>query len=432
MKKMLKRRMAVLLLCIAVILGFLIYSNMRNKKLLGMIDSTKERLYTVVKLKSTGTDFKEIYDIDNRNLLYSKIKDHELKLLASQLEIDYEELENDNLSLQDYITITGANINDKSYTEYEINTRFFEEYVRNPDIKDITINFTINRESLIGTVTSLIETKVNISMRGANGRISSGKMTITDSGQEGRTYDKEKLSEEIDRITTLTYKQLTDPDNLRVLVSTTNIPIYPTVEDLMNITTKVSSFSTGYSSSGGSRKQNIAVAAKNLNGTILNPGEILSVDKGIKGRNATNGYAKAGSYLNGKTVQTYGGGVCQVSTTLYGAILRAGIVPIERNAHSMSVSYVPLGLDAAISEGYKDLKIQNTYNTPIYIEANANGSTLTFNIYGNEGLTGGYIYQPVSSSSNNGLKANSWLNKIKDGKVVEKINLFSSSYRPHS
>lgn len=432
MKKMLKRRIAVILLCIAVILGFLIYSNMRNKKLLGMIDSTKESLYTVVRLKSTGTDFKEIYNIDNRNLLYSKIKDHESKLLASQLELAYEGIEIDNLSLQEYITITGANINNKPYTEYEVNTRFFEEFVRNPDIKDITINFTINRENLIEKVTNLIETKVNIPMRGANGRINSGKMTITDSGQEGRTYDKEKLSEEIDRITTLTYKQLTDPNNLRVLVSTTNIPIYPTVEDLMNITTKVSSFSTGYSSSGGSRKQNIAVAAKNLNGTILNPGEILSVDKGIKGRNAANGYAKAGSYLNGKTVQTYGGGVCQVSTTLYGAILRAGIVPIERNAHSMSVSYVPLGLDAAISEGYKDLKIQNNYNTPIYIEANANGSTLTFNIYGNEGLTDGYTYQPASSSSNNGLKANSWLNKIKDGKVVEKINLFSSSYRPHS
>ena len=173
------------------------------------------------------------------------------------------------------------------------------------------------------------------------------------------------------------------------------------------------------------------MATNNTNGTFIEPGETVSADKLFKSRNAANGYQKAGSYQNGRTVQTYGGGVCQVSSTLYGAIIRAGIVPVERNAHSMAVSYVPLGLDAAISEGVKDLKIKNTYDTPIYITGSANGSTVTFNVYGKADLLEGFTYQPANSVGRSGLYANSWLNKMKDGAIVEKITLFESSYRPH-
>lgn len=203
------------------------------------------------------------------------------------------------------------------------------------------------------------------------------------------------------------------------------------VDDINEIDTKLSTFSTWFANTA-SRGGNIHVAAERINGTILAPGETLSVDKKILSRNAANGYYKAGSYLNGKTVQTYGGGVCQVSTTLYGAILRAGIVPTERYAHSMAVTYVPLGLDAAISEGYKDLKITNTYDKPIYIRASSGGGQLTFSIYGNSSLDE-YDYKPRSTSSKNGLSADSWLQKLdKSGNIVEEIHLFKSNYIPHT
>lgn len=202
-------------------------------------------------------------------------------------------------------------------------------------------------------------------------------------------------------------------------------------DDINEIDTKLSTFSTWFANTV-SRGGNIHVAAERINGTILAPGETLSVDKKILSRNAANGYYKAGSYLNGKTVQTYGGGVCQVSTTLYGAILRAGIVPTERYAHSMAVTYVPLGLDAAISEGYKDLKITNTYDKPIYIRASSGGGQLTFSIYGNSSLDE-YDYKPRSTSSKNGLSADSWLQKLdKSGNIVEEIHLFKSNYIPHT
>ena len=84
--------------------------------------------------------------------------------------------------------------------------------------------------------------------------------------------------------------------------------------------------------------------------------------------NAENGYELAGSYENGTTVETYGGGICQVSTTLYNAVIRAELEITERFAHSMIVSYVEPSMDAAISGEYKDLKFKNSTKYPVYIE----------------------------------------------------------------
>lgn len=248
-------------------------------------------------------------------------------------------------------------------------------------------------------------------------------LTVTESGQTGLSVGTEKFKNDI--------VELINKNTSGDVVLSTSVT-YPDVskEQIQTIDKKLATFSTGFNP-GGSRGTNIRVATQHLDGTLVAPGETISVDRLIKSRNAKNGYLPAGSYLNGKTVQTYGGGVCQVSTTLYGAVIRAGIIPVERNAHSMAVSYVPLGLDAAISEGYKDLKIKNTYDLPIYIEGVVNGGTLTFSIYGNEHLLDGYTYKPISTSNKNGLNADSWLQKIKDGQVVEKIHLFKSSYRPH-
>ena len=249
-------------------------------------------------------------------------------------------------------------------------------------------------------------------------------VTVTESGKTGLSVNTDKLKSDI--------VQLINSNESGSVTLDTSVT-YPDVSDeqVVSINKKLTTFSTGFNP-GGSRGTNIKVATNYINGTLVAPGETISIDRLIKNRNAKNGYLPAGSYLNGKTVQTYGGGVCQVSSTLYGAVIRAGLIPVERNAHSMSVSYVPLGLDAAISEGYKDLKIKNTYDLPIYIEGIVSGGTLTFNIYGNDQLLDGYTYKPTSTSSNGGLKADSWLQKIKDGQIVEKIHLFKSSYRPHS
>lgn len=156
-------------------------------------------------------------------------------------------------------------------------------------------------------------------------------------------------------------------------------------EELADIKDLLGSFTTDYSSSSSARKNNVANGVSFINGKILYPGDELSVLNTITPFSAENGYMLAGSYENGTTVETYGGGICQVSTTLYGAVREAELGVVTRSAHSMIVTYVKPSMDAAISEsGSKDFQIKNNKNYPIYIEGYCDGSTVNFNIYGKE------------------------------------------------
>ncbi len=155
-------------------------------------------------------------------------------------------------------------------------------------------------------------------------------------------------------------------------------------EELSRVTDILGKGSTKYSTSNANRKKNIATGVEKLNGTLLYPGETLSVSGLLVPFTEENGYYSAASYANGEVVESLGGGVCQVSTTLYLAVIRSELQVVERHNHSMTVAYVKTAMDAAIAEGYKDLKIKNNLEAPIYIDASANGSTVYFAIYGEE------------------------------------------------
>lgn len=155
-----------------------------------------------------------------------------------------------------------------------------------------------------------------------------------------------------------------------------------TSKDMADIKDVLGTYTTEYGGSPYGRKINVANGASKINGTMVYPGETLSVYKTVSPFTKENGYALAGSYENGQTVQTYGGGICQVSTTLYNAVIRAELEIVERFPHSMTVHYVPRSADAAIAGTHKDMKFKNSFDTPIYIEGKANGSTITFTIYG--------------------------------------------------
>jgi len=157
-----------------------------------------------------------------------------------------------------------------------------------------------------------------------------------------------------------------------------------TTEALSTIQDKLGTFSTDYSDSAEGRKANLKVGSGNLNGTVLMPGESCSTSQTMQRRTPENGYQLATEYLDGENVEAYGGGVCQVATTLYNALLRAEIQIDKRYNHSMLVSYVDPSFDSAISWGTKDLVFTNNLDHPIYIAASANGYTLTFSIYGTE------------------------------------------------
>lgn len=155
-------------------------------------------------------------------------------------------------------------------------------------------------------------------------------------------------------------------------------------EELSVVKDLLGSFSTNYSSSGWGRAKNVENGAAKINGTILYPGDELSVYELVNPFTKENGYELAGSYLNGETVESFGGGICQVSTTLYNAALEAELEITQRYNHSMIVTYVDPSADAAIAGTYKDLRFKNNYDFPVFIEGKCAGRNITFNIYGVE------------------------------------------------
>ena len=156
-------------------------------------------------------------------------------------------------------------------------------------------------------------------------------------------------------------------------------------EELANIKDLLGSFTTSFSTSGSNRCKNVSSGANHINGTVLYPGEEFSAYETVSPFTEANGYAMAGSYLNGEVVDSMGGGICQVSTTLYNAVLRAELNVTERSPHSMTVHYVDLSEDAAIAGTYKDFKFVNSTEYPIYIEGyTTSDKKITFNIYGKE------------------------------------------------
>ncbi len=142
------------------------------------------------------------------------------------------------------------------------------------------------------------------------------------------------------------------------------------------------SFTTSFADSGSERKHNIQHAASMINGTKLAPGESFSTSSTIGPITEENGYQTAGAYQNGKVIDSVGGGVCQISTTLYNAVLAAELEVTERAEHSMTVSYVDVARDAAIAGDYKDFCFVNNTDDTIHIEGWATGSELTFQIWG--------------------------------------------------
>ena len=223
-----------------------------------------------------------------------------------------------------------------------------------------------------------------------------GGFTITD-GQNGVAVDVEKSADEIVSYIEETWSQ-TDAS---LELAATVVEPEGTKEQLQRVTDVLGTFTTDFGTSSAGRAQNVRNGASKINGTVLYPGEQGAVEGAVDPFTAENGYELAGSYENGTTVQTYGGGICQVSTTLYNAVIRAELAIDERFCHSMIVSYVKPSMDAAIAGTYKDLKFTNNYDFPIYIEGYTSGMQITFTIYGEETRPAGreVIYESETTST---------------------------------
>lgn len=188
---------------------------------------------------------------------------------------------------------------------------------------------------------------------------------------------------------------------------------------------------TSLKGSSAARIQNITTAANYINGTVVQPGQPVSVSALMRPRTVENGYAMAGVYSGGKTVQGLGGGICQMSSTLYNALMNAGMTVLVRSPHSMTVSYLPKGQDAAISQGSKDLIFTNPYNTPVTIITSSDGSNVSASVLvSNAELAGrSYKFYAISTGS---LSATSYRDCFVNGVLVGTEVIANSKYAPHS
>lgn len=142
----------------------------------------------------------------------------------------------------------------------------------------------------------------------------------------------------------------------------------------------IGSYATAYNPNI-SRAVNVSLAASRINNVVVQPGESFSFNQTILPRTAANGYVEANMIVNKKYVLGTGGGICQVSSTLYAAMLSAGLPATERHPHSLKVDYIPEGMDATISGNTLDLRFTNTFAEPIQIQAVADQGTLTISLY---------------------------------------------------
>ena len=145
---------------------------------------------------------------------------------------------------------------------------------------------------------------------------------------------------------------------------------------------KLATYSTSYASSNANRSTNIALAASKINGTVLMPGEEFSFNGTVGKRTAANGFKTATVYSNGQVTTDYGGGICQVSSTLYNTVLKANLEITNRVNHTFTVGYVPIGLDATVSWGSPDFKFKNNRSYPIKIVATTSNKRLTISVFG--------------------------------------------------
>lgn len=226
-----------------------------------------------------------------------------------------------------------------------------------------------------------------------------------------------------------------------------------TKELVDSIQVVVSSFSTTFSAGNRNRTHNIKLAADAISGVILMPGEEFSYNGTVGRRTAKSGYKLAGVYANGRHEVDIGGGICQVSTTLFNAVALADLEITNRLNHSMPVPYVSVGRDATVDYDRIDFKFRNSFDQPIAVSSEVIGGKITFYVLGTRkldyevrlettghsswGTTVKYVSDPslgagktrVIEKGSSGRKCTTWRVAERDGEVLRREQMFESIYR---
>lgn len=265
--------------------------------------------------------------------------------------------------------------------EYGRKLGFLDKYkfIKNPQNKEFELNFTYAKGPIDEVVAKMEEDTNKEPVNASIKYLGNSKFEVKDD-VKGAKLDSEKLVLDInDRIQS-------ESEDLKVIAPIETLVAEITGERLRTIDSNIGSFSTSYTSSGANRSSNIALATKAINGTVLMPGEVFSFNDTVGERTRAKGYKEAHVIVNGEYVDGLGGGICQVSSTLYNAVLLAGLEIVERYHHTYPSSYVPLGQDATVDYGNLDIRFKNNREYPIYISAYTKNKQEHFTIFSNNEL----------------------------------------------
>lgn len=311
---------------------------------------------------------------------------------------------------------------------------------------EIPIKFFYDNKKLVELEEKIID-KLSNKPQDAKITISTGGAKNITEGKSGNVIDKKELDTKL--------KEAINGDLSKETVLTVDTKVQePKVlkKDLEKINGVMGEYSSAYTTSDSSRSTNIAVATDFVNGTLLMPGEVFSYSEATQ-RDKSR-YKEGNVYINNKIEKDIGGGICQVSSALYRAVMRANLRPAERHNHSLTVGYAKPGLDATVAWGYLDFKIKNTYDFPIYIQGYTSNKVATFKVYGDKNALGGKTYEManeiiktipptekivkdptleegkrvVESAGQAGYVAKGYQLTYKDGKVINKELVSTDTY----
>ena len=386
-----------------------------------MINSTVSKYDSVVYPGAYiyGEDVSKLNE-DELNLKIKNIKEeiNKRKININTKENKYE------INMKDVVENYNENKLSKEILNYYKDKNILEKFiviVSNKRI-DYVLDININEQ--------LLSQKIEDISKDTNKKCEEPKVIINGDdiqikeGQKGIKLDNERTISEIEK--TIKDKHIYSND---VNISCKYIDDNPIIDikELSEVNHKISTYTTTYSPGGG-RGSNVEIAAKKIDNMLLMPGDEFSYEKSVGPVTQSNGYTYAPVISNGELVQGIGGGVCQVSSTLYNTQLKAGILPTERRNHSKAVNYVPRGLDATLATGSIDYKFKNTHEYPIVINTNTGGGRLTIEFWSSKDALKGIEYKPVGYAS--GKTANTYLYGYdKDGKKVYEKHIDTSFYR---
>ncbi|MEI5892877.1 VanW family protein [Bacillus luti] len=275
------------------------------------------------------------------------------------------------------------------------------------------------------TYESFIKDKYNETLKNpVNAELNVEGSTVNISqSQNGEKIDKGTLTD-------LTKKAITAGTS-DVTLPVTLIKPERSTEDIqkMGIKEVIAEYSTPMAGRNGNQSFNVNKSANTLSGVIVAPDETFSFNGRVGVTDAAHGYKSAAVFSEGKVIQSAGGGVCQVSSTLYSAALRADLGIVSRSNHSMPVNYLPLGQDAAVADYGPDLKFKNNTGNHIYIQAFSNGGSITTRIFGTNTGKNVEVSSQVISRANDKITAVTYKKVTQNGEVISNGQISKSVYK---